>query len=996
MLAELAGGLVTNLIYDGLRGAFSDTKHELAKRSSVRRAIAGTPEDTIAKTLATKSLADLARVLGGGEGALTDNAHSLIEELRRGAVAEILLQLVILNKSADEAFPAFDVLYRMCAPLPFTSRQFFDALTAAIRYRIESSSDDPVMLEVVRAFGSDVRKQLRELRSYLDRTSQLDGALDVAAYRDASSRVARSIEAAHKELTVETMRGAKRIPISKLVIPARLRTTDNRAPETPARGMDSNSMSLVEFRRTFRNAVILGDPGGGKSTSTQLLCYELAKNITQSSSTENGSTHPHDLRIPLRVTVRLLDSKQQKDPAYSILDYITDDIRSALDNNHEHSRRFLVQTLSLGNCVCIFDGLDEILDVERRRSMATQIEQFSAIYFGCPVLVTSRVVGYRDAPLGERFSAYTLSRFNRDEVLSYSTNLIRAIKRAKIKEARDLAEKFVSQTERLAADLRENPLMLGLMVYIYMERGSVPDNRPEIYKQCSLLMFERWDSHRGIKPEIEDDFTLMDLFGHVAVKVFGDPELEEGVSRDWLLREVGAFFQEWYGDKPRAVRAARNLAQFITGRAWVMCDVGPDRYKFTHRTFLEYFVARHIENQSETVSDLIRILQPRIVKGEWDVVCHLALQLSAESVSKSQKICDQLKEMCETTVPDPDALNILTFAAHAVEYLNVPEPRTRLLASTIVDSAIKISDRSFASASFVIAALVYNSSKRISIVSAILQSFVRTNCRLSTRLGHFSRYLLQSKTVWIPGAELTLDNPSYADYGHSLWMCLDQIRANEKSAIYAVALHDAAIARGYWAIYEDRLAELYKTHGQVLIAGRLDDHAVNYEHPLIYLILSTALEDWHFRSPNHVMSSKTAAAAILIADDIVRNGLRVRIASFLVELAGNISGYIRWSGDTILRLCVNQDNEPIEQSRVERLGAVFVIYATLLESEINNRITGAGATRDIGDRKALIDGMEPFADAELVGRMVGKTKYASEVARWMIGERDFVGDVSGA
>lgn len=171
--------------------------------------------------------------------------------------------------------------------------------------------------------------------------------------------------------------------------------------------------------------------------------------------------------------------------------------------------------------------------------------------------------------------------------------------------------------------------MLGLMLYIFIFKGDVPSNRPEIYKECSMLMFEKWDQRRGIVFAFPQDFDLLDLFGFLASRIFGDAEAEEGVSTEWLTREVRKFFSEWYSDKTRSEEAARTLVDFIAGRAWVMCEVGPNTFKFTHRTFLEYFFARRIEEEAGSVMNLIQNnLYQKIVDAEWDVVNHLALQTS--------------------------------------------------------------------------------------------------------------------------------------------------------------------------------------------------------------------------------------------------------------------------------------------------------------------------------------------------------------------------------
>ena len=60
-----------------------------------------------------------------------------------------------------------------------------------------------------------------------------------------------------------------------------------------------------------------------------------------------------------------------------------------------------------------------------------------------------------------------------------------------------------------------------------------------------------------------------------------------------------------------------------------MCEIGPKVFKFTHRTFLEYFFAKRIEEEAGSVSALIneKIID-KIIKAQWDVVNHLSLQIS--------------------------------------------------------------------------------------------------------------------------------------------------------------------------------------------------------------------------------------------------------------------------------------------------------------------------------------------------------------------------------
>jgi len=127
------------------------------------------------------------------------------------------------------------------------------------------------------------------------------------------------------------------------------------------------------------------------------------------------------------------------------------------------------------------------------------------------------------------------------------------------------------------------------MLHIFLYRGDVSGNKPEIYKECATLMFEKWDGRRDfvVKDITKTDVELLDVFGYIANRTFGDASREEGVTRDWLTKQLRTYFEGWYIDRASANRAANSSVDFLVGRAWVMSEVGSGIFKFTHRTFLE-------------------------------------------------------------------------------------------------------------------------------------------------------------------------------------------------------------------------------------------------------------------------------------------------------------------------------------------------------------------------------------------------------------------------
>jgi predicted NACHT family NTPase len=295
-------------------------------------------------------------------------------------------------------------------------------------------------------------------------------------------------------------------------------------------------------------------------------------------------------KIPLRVILRLYEKARIAEPQLSVFEYCARDIAQAITAPIETCRELLGYILTFGRAVLAFDGLDEILNTAQRREFVDLVVSFVDQFPLCPILVTSRVIGYKNAPMPADYDEFTLAPFNKNEVEHYLDRFFAKVFGLQKGERPSEISRFMLQTEKNAGDLRTNPLMLGLMAFLFSVKGDVPANRSEIYRECASLMFEKWDENRGIQPNIPRDFDLIDLFSVLALRIYGNAELEAGVSKEWLLNELTSYFATQYIERSKAFIAAKTVLDFITGRAWVMSDVGSDVYSFTHRTFLEFFM----------------------------------------------------------------------------------------------------------------------------------------------------------------------------------------------------------------------------------------------------------------------------------------------------------------------------------------------------------------------------------------------------------------------
>ena len=177
-------------------------------------------------------------------------------------------------------------------------------------------------------------------------------------------------------------------------------------------------MSFINFKTCAGRVVILGDPGGGKSTLSQLLCYDLASAISlDNDHLARDNIDPSTLKLPLKIVIRAFEKRQTNNPGYDFLDYLVDDLKAVLDGNAELTRKLLAQLLNIGSAFLLFDGLDEVLDINSRRLIVECIEKFVAVYAACPAMITSRFVGYiATRSMRDEYFLLELARFNVEEI----------------------------------------------------------------------------------------------------------------------------------------------------------------------------------------------------------------------------------------------------------------------------------------------------------------------------------------------------------------------------------------------------------------------------------------------------------------------------------------------------------------------------------------------------------------------------------------------------
>jgi hypothetical protein len=551
------------------------------------------------------------------------------------------------------------------------ANDLFDVLVLACERALAAAIDQGILSAHEAKSASRHRVLLDELSAIQENIQFLRSQPkpDAQEINDFDIQYRKQLVHRHGFITPPHFDYARKVPIKDICVSPRLvRRVKGDKPKT---------IRFEYFVASLYRAVVLGNPGGGKSTLAGKLCHDLAEPTARLLGGREIT--------PILVVLRDFGAAK-KETGCSIVQFIERTSNSSYQIAPP-PRAFEYMLLN-GRGMVIFDGLDELLESSTRQEITSDIESFCNLYPSTPVLVTSREVGYEQAPLNaERFIVYRLAPFDDDQVAEYVMKWFNADLELTPSQREQKTKQFLEESAGVP-DLRSNPLMLALMCNIYRGENYIPRNRPDVYEKCSTMLFERWDKGRGILVPLPFEAHISPAMKFLAYWIYSDDRLQSGVTEDRLVSKAADYLARVrFEDRDEAESAARRFIEFCRGRAWVFTDTGSTKtgealYQFTHRTFLEYFAAAFIVRSHPTPTQLLELLLPRIEKREWDVVAQLAFQL------QNKQLEGAADELLTRLVQANNNPFVLSFAARCLQFM-VPSPQvTRLITNTCIERTL--------------------------------------------------------------------------------------------------------------------------------------------------------------------------------------------------------------------------------------------------------------------------------------------------------------------
>lgn len=391
---------------------------------------------------------------------------------------------------------------------------------------------------------------------------------------------------------------------------------------------------------------MLGAPGAGKTALTRWIMLSLC---VPDQRIEGFS---EDL-VPVQIDMRRFDEERQRaSETFGFFEYLD---RRAAERSLGLRKETLEELGRQGRLYFVFDGLDEVIELERRLDCAAMIASLaqSEAYGRCRGLVTSRIVGAEHARPsfeGSGFSTYTLRELTetqRDCLLDAWHDMAFSREPEVGAHRRERLQRAIEGSASLQK-LCANPLCCSLVAFL--NRGDeLPEERHRVYQKILEKMADRWEAKKKLSGGGSARLGLdkkLSFLRKLAWWMMHEGGAGNSIEERELQRFAASFFEEPGVSRDAAMRMGEALIHDLQGRNEVLSWLGGSRYGFAHRAFLEWSAASEaIEKERNEAGSLGPWFRAHWKEEAWEEPLLLACGILGEMENGPARVVRVLQEI---------------------------------------------------------------------------------------------------------------------------------------------------------------------------------------------------------------------------------------------------------------------------------------------------------------------------------------------------------------
>ena len=251
---------------------------------------------------------------------------------------------------------------------------------------------------------------------------------------------------------------------------------------------------------------------------------------------------------------------------------------------------YLDYALQSGCFLFLLDGYDELYS-ENQKEFFKKLNDFCDKYPENHYILSSRPYSESEFIEFQRFTVLKAVPFNKEQAISLIIKIEYPDEELKNKFIRDLESGLYDRHESFAS----NPLLLNIMLSTYNDYAEIPQKLHLFYYQAFDTMFSKHDATKSYRRKMLSDLssdTFKECFAIFCLLTYQKAKTE------FTFPEIEEIFKKF----PPRIKNVLNIGNFIDDLENCLCVLYKEgnSYKFSHRSFQEYFVAYFLNIQTDS------------------------------------------------------------------------------------------------------------------------------------------------------------------------------------------------------------------------------------------------------------------------------------------------------------------------------------------------------------------------------------------------------------